>query len=231
MLQSRFTLTVFTIFNVTVLWCNKFIKCDFLLQVVSMKYTVNQAAKILGKTRQTVYRHIESKPISVVKDDDGNQLIEASELIRVYGNDINFDALNSNKPNTVTSKKLHDVTAKESNVTESIEDKIQLVKLQAQVENLKSQIENKEEETAYVKQLLEEEKAERKASNNLLEDHRAKENRWDKQFKSLEQRIANQEKHHQETEEKYKKTLRQAKGLKKALDTEKNKSFFKKLFG
>ena len=58
-----------------------------------MKYTVIQAAKITGKSRQTIYRHIDSKPISVTQDDDGNQLIDASELIRVYGNDINFGAL------------------------------------------------------------------------------------------------------------------------------------------
>ena len=55
-----------------------------------MKYTVIQAAKITGKSRQTIYRHIDAKPISVTQDDDGNQLIDASELIRVYGNDINL---------------------------------------------------------------------------------------------------------------------------------------------
>ena len=37
-----------------------------------MKYTVNEAAKIVGATRQTIYRHIESKPISVEKDENGN---------------------------------------------------------------------------------------------------------------------------------------------------------------
>ena len=28
-----------------------------------MKYTVSEAAKIVGATRQTIYRHIDSKPL------------------------------------------------------------------------------------------------------------------------------------------------------------------------
>ena len=61
-----------------------------------MRYTVIEAAKIVGKSRQTIYRHIEKKPITTEKDDDGNVYIDASELLRVYGDNINFDAVNSN---------------------------------------------------------------------------------------------------------------------------------------
>lgn len=202
-----------------------------------MKYTVIQAAKIVGKTRQTIYRHIDSKPISVTKDDDGNQLIEASELIRVYGNNIDFEAVNSDKPKDVTSNKLQDVTPKTPAIPPSMEDQIKLVKLEAQIETLKAQLESKEDETTYIKQLLEEEKAERKAANNLLEDHREKESQWEKQFRGMESRVANIEKSSKIWEDRARKQLKEKKELQASLNEknkeleENNKNWFRRLFG
>ena len=74
-----------------------------------MKYTVIQAAKITGKARQTIYRHIESKPISVTLDDDGNQYIDASELIRVYGDNLNFEAATQSEGQSETVTKPQNV--------------------------------------------------------------------------------------------------------------------------
>ncbi len=202
------------------------------------KFTVNEAAKIVGSTRQTIYRHIESKPITTIKDANDNQLIEASELIRVYGEDINFDALNGNKTKDVTSNKLQDITPEKPPIAESVEDKIQLVKLEAQIENLKTQLESKEEETDYVKKLLEEEKAERKAANNLIEDHRDRESKWDQQFKAMEHRVSNFEKNTKIWEDRARKQLKDKKEIKETLDKKnqelekaQNKTFFQKLFG
>ena len=88
------------------------------------------------------------------------------------------------------------------------------------------------------KKLLEEEKAERKAANNLLEDHRGKESKWDQQFRAIEQRLANQEKQAKERAENEEKLLNENKRIKqayskqkRALEAEQNKGFFKKLFG
>lgn len=199
-----------------------------------MKYTVNQAAKIVGATRQTIYRHIESKPISVEKDENGNQLIDASELIRVYGDNINFNALNEDTTEDVTVKKPQDVTTSDNNPVVSLDDKIQLVKLEAEVSALKELMKKTDDENDYIKGLLEEEKAERRKANNLLEDLRQKEGRvdaWEKTMKALEQRIANQEKVAKEREDREQRILRQNKALKQALETEKNKTLWQKLFG
>ena len=203
-----------------------------------MKYTVIQAAKITGKSRQTIYRHIESKPISVTQDDDGNQLIDASELIRVYGDSLNFDALNEKAEENETVTKQLNVTPVEQVVTPSNDTQIELVELNAKVESLKSQLQAKEDENDFIKKLLEEEKAERKAANNLLEDHRGRESKWDQQFRAIEQRLANQEKQAKEREEKEEKLLNENKRVKQAyvkkkkeLEAEQSKGFFKKLFG
>ena len=108
-----------------------------------MKYTVIQAAKITGKSRQTIYRHIDAKPISVTQDDDGNQLIDASELIRVYGNDINFGALDDkeekgDKPETVA--KPENVTPVQQDVTPSNDTSVKVVELTTKLEVMKEQL-------------------------------------------------------------------------------------------
>lgn len=204
-----------------------------------MKYTVNQAAQIVGVTRQTIYRHIDSKPISVSKDDEGNQLIEASELIRVYGNDINFSALSDtakSQETVVTRNKLQDVTP--DPVTSNVEDAVKVAKLEAQLDSLKQLLDNKEDETDYIKKLLEEEKSERKAANNLLEDHRDKESQWQKQFSAMESRISNIEKNSKTWEERARKQLKEKKELQKNLEAQKakleeeyKKPIWKKFFG
>lgn len=200
-----------------------------------MKYTVSQAAQIVGATRQTIYRHIDSKPISVVKDENGNQLIDASELIRVYGNDINFDALDDDDTAPVTRKKLQDVTS--SDRADSLEDKIRIVQLEAELSAVREILKKTEEENGYVKELLEEEKTERRKANNLLEDMRQKEGRaeaWDKTIRAMEQRISNQEKTAKEWEEKEIRLKKQNVALKRALAAEReerNKPLWKRIFG
>ena len=203
-----------------------------------MKYTVIQAAKITGKARQTIYRHIESKPISVTLDDDGNQYIDASELIRDYGDNLNFEAATQSEGQSETVTKPQNVTPMLQAETPSNDTQIELIELKAKVESLKAQLNAKEDENDYIKGLLEEEKAERKAANNLLEDHRGRESKWDQQFKAIEQRLANQEKQAKEHAEKEEKLLNENKRVKKAysqkkkaLEAEQNKGFFKKLFG
>jgi len=46
---------------------------------------ISQAAKRVGVSRQTFYRHIEKKGISTGKDAEGNPVVDVSELLRVYG--------------------------------------------------------------------------------------------------------------------------------------------------
>ncbi|MBL4804614.1 MAG: hypothetical protein JKY71_07085 [Alphaproteobacteria bacterium] len=196
-----------------------------------MKYTVNEAAKIVGATRQTIYRHIESKPISVEKDENGNQLIDASELLRVYGDKLDFEALNEDDSDHDVTQ---DVTPRNNAAVTVTEDKIELVKLQGEIDKLQEIMNRTEDENAYLKQLLEEEKTERKKANNLLEDMRSQEDKskaWENSFKALENRIANQEKSAKEREEREQKILRQNRALRNALKEEQSKSIWKKLFG
>jgi transcriptional regulator of acetoin/glycerol metabolism len=192
-----------------------------------MKYPISHAAKIVGVTRQTLYRHIKSKAISTETDDTGTQVIDASELIRVYGDKLNFEI--SDKDTTVTRTRNSDSTD-----DLSVEERIEVAKLESEIIRLKDLLHRTESENDYIKSLLAEERTERKKANNLLEDMRTKQapqNNWERAMRVMEQRISNQDQMYRERIQKEKKLQMQNQVLKHELEAEKSKKFWKRLFG
>lgn len=51
----------------------------------TVKLLISEAAKQVGKSRNVLYRAIESGKLSVEKNSAGQQVIDTSELLRVYG--------------------------------------------------------------------------------------------------------------------------------------------------
>lgn len=49
------------------------------------QFSISKAAKLVGKSRTTLHRHIKKGTLSAVTDFDGNPAIDLTELIRVYG--------------------------------------------------------------------------------------------------------------------------------------------------
>lgn len=49
------------------------------------KHSISEAAKLTGKNRSTLHRHIQSGKLSKEEDEEGNPVIDTSELQRVYG--------------------------------------------------------------------------------------------------------------------------------------------------
>ncbi len=47
--------------------------------------SVSEAAKLVGKSVKTIYRHIDTGKLSFTHNDNGIKSIDTSELIRVYG--------------------------------------------------------------------------------------------------------------------------------------------------
>ena len=81
-----------------------------------MKHSVSEAAKLTGKNRTTIYRHMKNSVISFEKGSTGNPVIETSALERVYGS-------------------LHCNVAKQQ--TETPGDTVQVAVLQAQLDATK----------------------------------------------------------------------------------------------
>lgn len=177
-----------------------------------MKYTVIEAAKIVGITRQTIYRHIDKKPITTEKDEDGNIFIDASELIRVYGNDINFDALKEDGGSKDTSnhkkKKLQPVTKSDTSAEVKVFEE-RLNSASKQIEMLETQMRREhdimEEQIVTLKDALKTSQEVQNKTVALLEDQRGKssnnDTEWKDSIKALEEKIANQEKEAKEKAE------------------------------
>ena len=49
------------------------------------KHSISEAAKLTGKARSTLHRHLKEGKISKETDVDGQPVIDTAELVRVYG--------------------------------------------------------------------------------------------------------------------------------------------------
>ena len=74
------------------------------MDTVTTKLTVSQSARVTGKTRQTLYRHIDTGKVSAEKDGLNNTVIDLSELQRVYG-ELDISRLDVSKSNSSHSDK------------------------------------------------------------------------------------------------------------------------------
>ena len=188
-----------------------------------MKVSMSEAARLAGiKSRSTFYRHIEKKGISVDRSDPQNPVVDVAELIRVYGDKIkpNTDeqgrGVQNNTPHQTPSNRQSREDVIPLSAMNKIQEQIEDI-YKERIEDLKSQLE-----------------LQTKQNTILLEDRSKKDEQgreWEKSLRALEARISNQETTAKEDKERADKILRQNRALKKALDEEKNKSFFKKLFG
>lgn len=185
-----------------------------------MKYSVSEAARIVGFTRKTFYKHIKKKGISVEKDENNRPLIDASELIRVYGDRCNFE---TDQENTKVD---------EGQGTPQKVDTDKQLDTVVEIAVLREKLSNTEEQRDHYQTLYEQERQERQANTRLLADQRDKQDHWEKSFLELQQMITNQEsKANQELETFKQQTKRQLIAYKRALQQERNKSLWQRLFG
>ncbi|MGP1835385.1 hypothetical protein ACTTBA_20115 [Shewanella frigidimarina] len=104
------------------------------------KVNLSQAAKLTGKNRTTIWRHIHSGKLSIERDRDGLPFVDTSELIRVYG-ELEPVATGS------TKKKPHQATY-------SYEDLIAIVELlRKEQAEMKAEIENLTNRLTYIPEL------------------------------------------------------------------------------
>lgn len=113
-------------------------------------------------------------------------------------------------------------------------DKIELVKLQGEINTLKETVRHQEEKSDFLEKLLEQEKEEKRRMTLLLEDHSKKYDRgaeWEKTLKAMEVRISNQEKNNVEYKERAIKAMQMNRKLKQELEAERNRTFWGRVFG
>ena len=203
------------------------------------KVTVREASLLTGKSRETINNATKDGSLSYTLNGKNHKVIDVAELSRVYEivktpEEIEKEKLKSKtvRPSQILSEddsqewKTKYVEAKTK--LEAMQEKIELVEkhnnkerhiYEDQIDNLKDSLKLAQEGHNKATILLE-----HKSSDSDKTD-------WEKSLKAMESRISNQEKSVKEEKELTQKILRQNQSLKRALDAEKNKSFWKKLFG
>jgi predicted RNase H-like nuclease (RuvC/YqgF family) len=71
-----------------------------------MKYTLGQAAKLTDRSKATISGDLKSGKLSGEKQENGSYAIDASELMRVYGDEFNPNRSENTKPNDSEPLKL-----------------------------------------------------------------------------------------------------------------------------
>ena len=170
-------------------------------------FNISEVSRLTGKARSTITNHLGKGKLSCILDKDGNKLIEASEIIRAYPDDLELDS----------SGKLKSKTQRIENKPTSGADLQQIEKL-LEIEKQERERERRQlaETMEYLRSDLEKSQ-ERESRATLLLEHQSKDSDgWKKQMSEIEKRIANQE--------------REVEKYKRALNKERSKTFWQRLF-
>lgn len=98
------------------------------------KVNLSHAAKLTGKNRTTIWRHINSGRLSYERDRDGLPFVDTSELIRVYG-ELKPTATHQSK------KKPHKATPDYESLVVTIEQlRKEQAEMRVQIENLTNRL-------------------------------------------------------------------------------------------
>ena len=108
--------------------------------------SITDAARLTGKSRRTIQRHIATGKLSVSHTDATGKSIETSELIRCYGEITKIDVTPEKDTKQVTMS--HDVTL----LTDKNESEIKLLK--QQVALLQQRLQDKDEHIDSLKQAM-----------------------------------------------------------------------------
>lgn len=148
-------------------------------------FNISAVHRLTGKARSTISNHMKAGKVSYILDDDGNKLIEASEIIRVYGDVLELECDGKIKTKTDRSeKKIETKDAASEHVQsmleqEKLERERERKQLRETIENLRTDLEKSQDRES--------------RATLLLENQSSESDRWLKQMAEIEKRIANQE--------------------------------------
>ncbi|WP_145057130.1 hypothetical protein [Adhaeretor mobilis] len=190
------------------------------------KYSISAASRVTGKSRTTIAKHLKAGKLSCLDDGSGAKLIDASELLRVYGDACDFASEEKNAEEGATTSSHSFATpsvAEATNLRERLDKEV--AERERERQQLREQIEQLQESL----QLAQEG---HNRATLLLENQQAGGGGWEEAIASIERRLANQEADAKQERDKLKASAkRQIEHYKQQLDAELRKPFWEKLFG
>ena len=172
-------------------------------------FNISAVHRLTGKARSTITNHMKSGKVSYILDDDGNKQIEASEIIRVYGDVFELEGDGKIKTKTDRSVKTSD--------SKSVADRHMQSMLEQEKVERERERKQFQETIEHLRTDLEKSQDRESRATLLLENQSSESDRWLKQMAEIEKRIANQE--------------LETKRYRRALIEERNRGFWKRFFG
>ncbi len=197
------------------------------------KVTVREAALLTGKSRETINSATKDGTLSYTLNNKNHKVIDVAELSRVYEITKTLEEVeqesgvnHSQPPSETDSQEWRSRYLEMKTRADSAIEKAELLEKhhQQQRKIYEDQVQNLQDSLKLAQE------GHNKATL-LLENKSDDGNQWQMALKAIEERVANQENKAKEEQERAQKILRQNQALKKALEEEKNKSFWQKLFG
>ena len=192
-----------------------------------MKNTFNQSevAQIVGVTRDTIRAHLKKGRVSAVLDVNGNKRLERSELMRVYGDDLDFSRIEKSGKKPTSQHSQGTSTANNSKISEL---EAMLTYEQNERDRERKQHEKEIERLAGA---LDKSQEGHNRATLLLENHSQRGGDWERAIDALKTETANAQKQAvreiQQLKERMKKRESQ---LKDALTAERSKTLWRKIW-
>lgn len=181
--------------------------------MTSTRYSISAASRITGKSRATIARHLKASKLSFDLDNDGNKLIDASELMRVYGDDCDFQQEEKRGARSETTR-VESKPLPSDAAIDAVREQL-MAQYKAQIDHLQQALDKAQDGQNRVTLLLEQKSSER--------------NDWQESIEAMGKSIANQTQ--SQIKELREGQDREIKQLKRALHQERSKSFWQKLTG
>lgn len=190
------------------------------------KYSISAASRVTGKSRTTIAKHLKVGRLSCTDDGSGAKLIDASELLRVYGDACDFAAEGNN---------VEEGASTNDSPKDSLTD-TRLTALRSQIEKEVAERERERQQLReQIEQLQESLQLAQEGHNRatlLLESTSKGGGGWQEALAAIELRIVNQEaKSQRELDDIKTSAKRLITQHKQALEEERRKPIWKKLFG
>jgi len=180
--------------------------------VTTTKFSISAASRITGISRPTISRHAKAGKFSFELNEEGHKIIEASELVRVYGDKCNFDREENRGEASETSRSETAAGNGVSNVN-AMQDQL---------------IQRYADENEHLKQTLDKALDYQNSVAKLLEDRSSDTKQWQASLEAMSEKIANQTKSQIDTlQQRHDEELLK---LKRILHREVNKTWWDKLF-
>ncbi|WP_425400409.1 hypothetical protein [Aeoliella sp.] len=184
--------------------------------MTATKFNITEAHRITGKSRTTIKKHIKQGKLSAEQDDNGNPVVDASELARCYNvSTADFERASASSKSTAGVQTSGGQPAGQltSNMQQLLDSEVRLrQRLEQQLDELHEVLKRTQEG--------------HERAMRLIEDRSQTSSEWEKPLKALQAQVANQEKAHQKFRELAHKRIAK---VQQELEQERSKSWLVKL--